>query len=170
MSTSLLYHAWGLRGYRHDRTEYRDGNVYFNIHQPRECLRCPTCGGSDVWVQGTVVREFRAIPVGRKPVFVRLPVSRVSCFACWHVRQVRVPFADPRRHYTRACERYALDLCRHMTIQDAAQHLGVGWDTIKDIQKRYLQRRFGTPNCTISNRSPSTRSPSARDIITSRWC
>nr|VFK51052.1 MAG: Helix-turn-helix domain of transposase family ISL3 [Candidatus Kentron sp. TC] len=39
-------------------------------------------------------------------------------------------------------ERYAWGLSRHMTIQDAARHLGVSWDTIKDIQARYLQRRF----------------------------
>jgi len=145
MSTSLLYHAWGLRGYQLQRTEYRDGHVYFDIHQPRERLACPTCGATDLWVQGTVLREFRAVPIGGKPVFVRLPVPRVRCFACRHVRQVQLPFADPRRHYTHTFERYALDLCRHMTIQDVAQHLGVGWDTIKDIQKRYLQRRFGKP-------------------------
>ena len=47
-----------------------------------------------------------------------------------------------RRHYTKAFERYALELGRLMTIQDVAQHLGVSWDTIKDIQKRDLQRRF----------------------------
>ncbi len=145
MSTSLLYHAWGLRGYQHDRTEYRDGKVYFNIHQPRERLCCPTCGDTDVWAQGTVVREFRAVPIGCKPVIVRLPVTRVMCFACRHVRQVHLPFADPRRQYTHAFERYALDLCRSMTIQDVARHLGVSWDVIKDIQKRHLQRRFGKP-------------------------
>ena len=32
-----------------------------------------------------------------------------------------------------------------MTIQDVAQHLGVGWDTLKDIQKRDLQHRFKKP-------------------------
>lgn len=32
-----------------------------------------------------------------------------------------------------------------MTIQDVAHHLGVGWDTIKDIQKRDLQHRFKKP-------------------------
>jgi len=134
-----------LRGYHHDRTEYQDGNVYFNIHQPRERLRCPTCGDTDVWVQGAVVREFRALPIGGKPVFVRLPVTRVQCFACRHVRQVHLPFADPRRHYTHAFERYVLDLSRHMTIKDVADHLQVGWDTVKDIQARSLQRRFGKP-------------------------
>jgi transposase len=32
-----------------------------------------------------------------------------------------------------------------MTIQDVARHLDVGWDTIKDIQKRHLQQHYGKP-------------------------
>jgi transposase len=32
-----------------------------------------------------------------------------------------------------------------MTIQDVAEHLHVGWDTIKEIQARSLRRRFGKP-------------------------
>jgi transposase len=32
-----------------------------------------------------------------------------------------------------------------MTIQDVAQHLGVRWDAVKDIQARSLARRFGKP-------------------------
>jgi transposase len=61
------------------------------------------------------------------------------------LRQVEVDFAEPRRSYTKVFERYALDLLRHMTIKDVAEHLGVGWDLIKDIQKRNLQRRFSRP-------------------------
>jgi transposase len=33
-----------------------------------------------------------------------------------------------------------------MTIVDIARHLNVGWDLVKDIQKRYLQRRFAKPS------------------------
>ena len=32
-----------------------------------------------------------------------------------------------------------------MTIRDVAGHLGVGWDMVKDIQKRNLSRRFARP-------------------------
>ena len=32
-----------------------------------------------------------------------------------------------------------------MTIRDVAKHLDVSWDTIKDIQKRDLSRRFAKP-------------------------
>ena len=27
MDSSLLYHAWGLRGYKCTRTEYKDNNI-----------------------------------------------------------------------------------------------------------------------------------------------
>ncbi len=48
-------------------------------------------------------------------------------------------------HYTRAFERYVLDLSRHMTIKDVAQHLQTSWDTVKEIQRKNLQHRFGKP-------------------------
>jgi hypothetical protein len=38
-----------------------------------------------------------------------------------------------------------LELSRSMTILDVSLHLGVGWDLIKEIQKRDLSRRFAKP-------------------------
>jgi transposase len=145
MSTSLLYHAFGLHGYRQVSCAFQEGSVTFTIEQPRDRLRCPACHARDVWVQGSEERLFRTVPIGKRPTFLRFRVPRVRCFACRHVRQVRVPFAEPRRRYTRAFQRYALELSRHMTIQDVAQHLGVSWDTIKEIQEQHLRRRFGKP-------------------------
>jgi transposase len=145
MSTSLLYHAFGVRGYQYVSAEYQDGNVYFTITQPRDQLRCSHCGSRETWSQGNMPRMFRGLPIGRKATFLCLDVPRVLCFRCGHVRQVTVGFAEPRRQYTKAFERYALELSRHMTIQAAAQHLGVSWDTVKDLQKRHLQKRFGKP-------------------------
>jgi transposase len=145
MSTSLLYHAFSVRGYQHVSTTFQEGAVTFGIEQPREQLRCSECGTGNVWAQGASERTFRSLPIGGKPTFLRLAVSRVMCFRCEVVRQVKVPFAEGRRHYTRAFERYALELGRHMTIQDVANHLQVSWDTIKDMQQRHLQQRFGKP-------------------------
>jgi len=85
------------------------------------------------------------VPIGSKPVSVVLAIPRVECPTCGIVRQVPLNFADPRRSYTQAFERYVLELGRLMTIQDVARHLQVSWDTIKDIQKRDLQRRFKKP-------------------------
>jgi transposase len=145
MSTSLLYHAFGLSGYRYVRQSFLEGCLILRIEKPRERLRCSECGSADVWSQGGVDRTFRAVPIGSKPVLLQFKVPRVLCFECGNVRQINLGFADPRRSYTRAFERYALEISRHMTIDDVARHLGVSWDIIKDIQTRSLQKRFGKP-------------------------
>jgi transposase len=83
--------------------------------------------------------------LGHKPVFIRFSIPRVLCRTCCLVRQVPVPFADEKVRYTKAFARYALELSRHMTIQDVAERLQVSWDLIKEIQKSYLQRHYSRP-------------------------
>ena len=145
MSTSLLYQRFGIVGYRYVKQEFAAGMTTFRIEQPRERLRCSHCGSDAVWAQGGVERFFRGLPIGNQPTFIELKVPRVLCFGCGKVRQVKVNFAEPKKHYTRAFERYAVDLGRHMTIKDVAEHLLIGWDTIKEIQAKHLRRRFGRP-------------------------
>src|SRR3954467_8415958 len=145
MSTSLLYHAFGIRGYQYTRTDYQGGHVIFTIHQEPETCRCSACGSPQVHSRGRVERRFRSLPIGSRATFVDLPIPRVECQACGVVRQVKIPFADARRTYTCSFERYALELSRRMTIRDVAKHLSVGWDVIKDIQKRDLSRRYRKP-------------------------
>lgn len=145
MSTNLLYHGFGIRGYTYKNTMYKGGSVSFRIEQERDTLRCVCCGSKDVKPKGKVTRKFKSAPIGCKAVFIVLMVQRVLCLACGALRQVKVHFADERRRYTKGFERYALELSRHMTIKDVAAHLGVSWDVIKDIQKRNLNRRFARP-------------------------
>jgi transposase len=141
-STRLLYHAFGIRGYKYVRTDYPDGQVIFTIRQAPETCRCSACGSTRVQSRGHVERRFRSLPIGSRTTAVVLPLPRVACRDCGVVRQVEVPFADPRRTSTRAFERDALELSRRMTIRDVARHLNVSRDVIKDIQKRDLSRRY----------------------------
>ena len=145
MSTSLLYHAFGIKGYRYVRTAYVQGQTIFTLGQEPGACRCSACGSADVVSRGRVERRFRCLPIGARPTSLVLPVPRVECRACGAVRQVDITFADPRRSYTKAFERYALELSRCMTILDVARHLGVSWDVVKDIQKRDLSRRYARP-------------------------
>ena len=142
MSTSLLYHGFGLVGYDYVRTRYEGRNITFTIRHKRGKLRCSVCRGREVMMRGTTMRRFRTVPMGAKVVFFDLEVQRVGCLRCGSIRQVSLGFADPRFSYTHAFERYALELSRHMTIQDVARHLSVSWDVIKEMQKRDLTRRF----------------------------
>ena len=142
MSTSLLYHGFGVHGYDYINSKFNGGVVMFTLRPKAFELQCSSCQSRKIIRRGKVDRKFRSLPIGRKPVWFSLAVQRVECLVCGLVRQVKIGFANPRRSYTKSFERYALELSKYMTIQDTARHLGVSWDVIKDIQKRYLQKRF----------------------------
>jgi len=146
MSTSLLYHGYGIHGYKYIRTYFRNGEIIFKIAHDRFSLRCPKCRSRKFSLKGKYTRLIRSLPIGSKPVFIELPIQRISCHQCDTIRQVKIKFADKRRSYSRAFERYALELSRHMTIKDVSKHLHVGWDLIKDIQKRYLGKKYLNPS------------------------
>jgi transposase len=145
MSTSLIYHAFGIRGYTHVRTEYVGGAVCFHLREPAQRWRCAACGSRDVRSRGGVRRRFRGVPIGSKPVWVTLEIRRLQCRRCGVVRQVEVPVTDGQRRYTKTFARYARELLRHMTIADVAAHLGVSWGVVKEIFKRDLQKRYARP-------------------------
>lgn len=142
MSTSELYHAFGIRGYQHVKSEFEGGETFYTVRQDAGGLRCSACGSSRVVRRGYRRRRFRCPSIGMRPVHIVLDVPKVGCHDCGRVRQVRVGFADGQRSYTKGFERYVLELSRCMTIQDVARHLQVTWDVVKDIQKRSLTRRF----------------------------
>lgn len=145
MSTSLLYHGFGIRGYRYLKTEYVEGRVIFTVEQNLAGCRCAACGSAEVRPKGRVERDLRGLPIGRKQVTVRARVARLDCQGCGVIRQAPLGIADPRRSFTRSFERYVLELSRHMTIKDVALHLGASWDVVKDIQKRHLATQFARP-------------------------
>jgi transposase len=145
MSTSLLYHRFGIVGYRYVSQLFPEGQTVFRIEQPREKLRCSACGSQEVWSQGGSERCFQGLPIGNRPTHFLLKVPRVICFSCGKIRQVKIGFADPKKHYTRSLERYVVELSRRMTIKDVAEHLQLGWDTVKDIVSKNLRLRFGKP-------------------------
>jgi transposase len=117
----------------------------FMISQPRDRLRCPRCGSPHVERRGEVPRIFRLLPIGRKMAQAVLGVARVYCQRCQVIRQVKVEFADEHRRCARNFERYVLELSRSMTMDAVARHLEIGWATVKEIQKRHLERHYTRP-------------------------
>ena len=146
MSTSLLYHAFGVRGYHQKRIEFEGGLVYFHVGPSEKTVCCSQCGSHDVIRRGDKERWFRSPPIGGKLTWVVAKIPRVQCRECQQLRQINLRFADPRRTFTKAWAGHALELTRHMTIKDVADALCVGWDVIKDIKKSYLQKHFAKPS------------------------
>jgi len=135
----------GIRGYTYLRQKFVPGGVEFYIAVPPDKLVCSCCGSDVVWQKGTKQRCFRSLPFGKKTVTIVLDVPRVFCHSCQKTRQVHISFAKEHRRQTRFLEHHILDLLLSMTCQDVAEHLGLSWDTIRDIEKDRLTRDFAKP-------------------------
>ena len=145
MSTSLLYHAFGVRGYRYLRTEQDGGMTLFHVEPSDKTVCCSSCGSHNVIRRGSKERWIRSLPIGSRITWIIADIPRVQCGDCDVVRQIKIGFAAPRRTATKAWARYALELTRTMTIKDVADLLGVTWDVVKEIKKTYLQKHFSKP-------------------------
>jgi transposase len=143
VSTSLLYHAFGVRDYRYLRSHYEGGAVTFVVEPKR--AKCPCCGRRVVVRHGYRWRRLRTVPIGRRPVFVEVKVLRVHCRGCNTFGEMDPPFADPRVTYTHALGRYVADLCRVTTMQAAASFTGLSWDVVKSIERKRLQKLYSQP-------------------------
>ncbi len=121
MSTSLLYHGFGVVGYRYIRTDYQKGDIIFTIKKKDFCICCSVCNSKDLIRHGALPRWLHSLPIGRKSTYIKTEIPRIECKECGTIRQADIGFADPRYTYTRALGRYVLGLARHMTISDVAK-------------------------------------------------
>jgi len=97
MSTSLLYHGFGLNDQEYLKTEYKEGSVIFHIQTKADKLKCRNCGSHKVIKKGFVTRTFRTIPIGLKPVYLKAKIQRLECKDCGCIRQERIVFADEKK-------------------------------------------------------------------------
>lgn len=146
MNTSFLYHALGVREQECSRIRYEDNSIILDIQTRMDKLRCPCCQSRHITLSGSHERLIRSVPIGSKPVFLKMKIHRVKCKACNCVRQENVHFLTGKRTYTNRFSRLVVELSHIGTIQDVARFLHLSWDTVKDIQKRYLQRHYDSPD------------------------
>ena len=140
MSQSAFYHLLGLYGYHHLRSRLRGGVFYLYIVRAKK--RCFHCRSYKVIQKGYCWRKLRTLPIGSKPVIAVVKMRRFYCVDCRKLRFENLVIADRRKHYTHALEKYVMCLCSMMTIRDVAQHIGLHWATVKEIDRKRLKRNL----------------------------
>ena len=145
MQTSFLYQMMGAENQICTRTEYSQGGAILHIQTKENKICCPRCHKKDYVCSGTVTREFKSLPMGDRPITLMMTVQRIRCNHCGCTIQEHIPFARAKCQYTKRLAVYIQSLCQYMTIKAVADHLGMSWNTVKEINKEYLRRKYGKP-------------------------
>ena len=93
--------------------------------------------------QGTVnryiTRQVKDIPLFGHPCYVTIELAQV--FISKNERRIELcDFVDKGCRFTQRYCHLISGLCRHLSIQAVARHLGLRWESIKNIDKAYLHK------------------------------
>jgi transposase len=85
-----------------------------------------------------VRRQIRDVPLFGYPCMIEMELAQV--FISKNERRMECcEFVDKGGRFTRRFCRMISGLCRHMSIQAVSRHLGIRWETVKNIDKAYLE-------------------------------
>lgn len=106
---------------------------------PKTCSRC---GRQVTAVHDVSPRTVRDLPILDAETWLVVPRARVLCPHCGPTVEA-VPWLDRYQRMTTRLAEAIARLCEVLPIKHVAQHYGVNWDTVKQIDARALARRLG---------------------------
>jgi len=124
------------------KMEYEGGTTFWSAAISDTYCKCSKCGSRNVVRSGGVRRDIKLLPTGTRPNVLRIFIPRLACRKCGAVRQVKLPFADRGKSYTRALARYVLQLCSILPLNTVAQLCNLSWNTVKWIHKEGLRKKY----------------------------
>jgi transposase len=111
----------------------------FAIHEQAASWPCPECKkgcGLHDHDEEKVWRHLDSCGFG---TYLHARVPRVSCSA-HGVRQVRVPWAEPKSRFTALFERFAIAVLLETSVAGGAALLGISWDEAHLLKERAVAR------------------------------
>lgn len=143
MTISLLQHTQGIEGYQHERYEYSPGEVTAHIVRKKNKFYCSGCRSQNVTATLVGERRIKALPMGTRQLTFLLKTHRLRCHDCRAYLMENIPFiSGSHGRMTKALERSIIDLRKHMCIKAVAGHFDVDWGSVKDVEKKYLNKKF----------------------------
>jgi transposase len=109
---------------------------------------CGCCGRKRSGWYDRRTRLVRDLSCGDTRVYLEIEARRVQCRSCGKVKRERLEFLADNPFYTTRFAFHVGRRCREATVKDVAAELKPDWDTVKSLDKQYMQaqlQRVGTP-------------------------
>lgn len=100
---------------------------------------CPECGAEGTLHDHAEERVWRHLDSCQFQTFLHAHPPRVRCLE-HGVRQVKLPWAEPRARFTLLFERFAIEVLRQTSIQAARRILGISWEEAWHLLDRAVGR------------------------------
>ncbi len=94
--------------------------------------------GTSCTVDHYVKRRLQDLPVSGRPCTIEVELAKTRDKEGRRLIEETEYVAKGGRYTARFCK-FISGLCRHMSIHAVSQHLGIRWETVKNIDREYLR-------------------------------
>lgn len=139
MSLNLPPEIMALKGQIINKIELDEGDQKVIIRCQRDKRRAviDPLTGLKGRVNRLVKRQVRDTPLGGRSCWIEIELAQVY-LSKNERRMEHCPFVAKGNYYTHRFCRLISGLCRHMSIESVSRHLGLRWESTKNIDKAYL--------------------------------
>lgn len=107
---------------------------------------CHRCGHKADTAHSWAKRRIRDLNLATAKVWIDCHYRKLYCPVCHGIRIEDLELFDPYIRVTRRLAYYVYQLCQVMTVAEVAHHLELDWKTVKAIDKKFLEQRYGRPD------------------------
>lgn len=115
--------------------------------RPGGQMSCGECDERVSSVHEYTWRRVRDLPILGKRTVIRFQRRRVECPHCG-VRTEKLDWLEPYARVTNRLAESVVRLCAVLPIKHVAQHYGLAWQTVKELDKAWLNRSLGPVDFT----------------------
>lgn len=137
------------RGYRLEKVVLPEGEsrtLSLYLKPVSKVMYCEQCGSRCSQVHETVVRRVRDLPLFDYRVVLHVPRRRLWCEQCGGPRLERLAWLGRYQRVTERLARACGQLLQAATVQAVAVFYGLGWHTVKSIDKARLRESVQAPD------------------------
>lgn len=91
-------------------------------------------------------RRVRDLNLATAQLWLDCHYRKLYCLVCQRISVEDLELFDPYIRVTRRLAYYIYQLCQVMTVAEVAKHLNLDWKTVKNIDKKFLEQRYGQPD------------------------
>ena len=124
------------------------GNEAFIEIEPDQRFQpiCHKCGHKMPAVHSRAQRRIRDLNFASTQVWLKCTYRKLFCSHCESISIEELEIFHPYLRVTRRLAEYIHQLCAIMTVTEVAHHLQLDWKTVKEIDKQYLEAKYGQIN------------------------
>ena len=143
MSTSQLYHTQKINDFHHVSHSFCTNLMIWKITRAPGKFKCSCCKSPNVTATRTGERKITGLKSGCLKVQLQVVMHRLKCHSCGAFKVEKLDFLPNQKcHYTKKVADNVILLRKEMSISAVAKYLGLHWNTVKEIEKSDLKKKY----------------------------